>query len=637
MGRSYVLVACAFLAIGISVAITRAPQVDEGLLAALPTQAESSDFTTSKTCQACHPDQYDSWHRSYHRTMTQVATASGVLGDFNDVVLETRGHQWTLEVRGEELWVEMPDPLWFERPAWFQQILDPAWPDIPPQIQARVVMTTGSHHFQNYWVRRPGEEAGSLGPDTGALVQVPWVWLVDEARWVPNQDSFIDPPSASVGGIASWNANCSQCHSVATEPGASESYDDFDTRTVELGIACESCHGPAERHVTHYRSPLRRYLQYFRGLADPDAPDPTIVNPAKLEPHRSAEVCGQCHSFGVWDDEEAYRTNGIAYRAGDVLEEERSVFGYTSNRQEPQLQEILEDDPNALEGRFWADGTVRVAGREYNGLLEDVHFSESELTCLTCHSMHGYESPDDQLDPESLGNQSCLGCHTEYTGDVSEHTRHQAASSGSECMNCHMPHTTYGLFSAMRSHRIDNPSAQVSVYSGRPNACNLCHLDRTLEWSSQYLNEWYGQPLVDLDEDERSISAAILWALKGDAAQRTILAWHLGWGPAQEASGDGWIAPYLAQLLTDPYSATRQVAYRSIAQLPGFGGFTYDYVASGPEIGRKADEAIQRWMGVPGPVPNGYHLLINADGQVNLGEWTRLLGQRDERPLTIRE
>ena len=76
--------------------------------------------------------------------MTQVATASGVLGDFNDVVLETRGHQWALEVRGEELWVEMPDPLWFEQPAWFQQILDPAWPDIPPQIQARVVMTTGS-------------------------------------------------------------------------------------------------------------------------------------------------------------------------------------------------------------------------------------------------------------------------------------------------------------------------------------------------------------------------------------------------------------------------------------------------------------------------------------------------------------
>ncbi|SVC31725.1 uncharacterized protein METZ01_LOCUS284579, partial [marine metagenome] len=121
MDRSYVLVACACLAIGISVAVTRGPQVDEGLREALPAQAESTDFTTSNTCQSCHPDQYDSWHRSYHRTMTQVATTGEVLGDFNDVVLETRGHEWTLEVRGEELWVEMPDPAWFEQPAWFQQ------------------------------------------------------------------------------------------------------------------------------------------------------------------------------------------------------------------------------------------------------------------------------------------------------------------------------------------------------------------------------------------------------------------------------------------------------------------------------------------------------------------------------------
>ena len=86
MDRSYGLVACACLAIGISVAVTRGPQVDEGLREALPAQAESTDFTTSNTCQSCHPDQYDSWHRSYHRTMTQVATTGGVLGDFNDEI-----------------------------------------------------------------------------------------------------------------------------------------------------------------------------------------------------------------------------------------------------------------------------------------------------------------------------------------------------------------------------------------------------------------------------------------------------------------------------------------------------------------------------------------------------------------------
>jgi hypothetical protein len=634
--RLYSIVLLVILAIAVGAGVVRYPDVDHDLIRSLPGRITGNGFTTSATCQACHPAEYDTWHRSYHRTMTQVATAATVLGDFDDVVLEDRGFRWRLYRQGEELWVQMPDPVWFEQPSWLMQALDPTWPDSPPQIDARVIMTTGSHHMQNYWTRRPRSDERSLGPDNGALLQIPWVWLIDEARWVPNQDSFITPPSGSVGGIATWNANCSQCHSIATEPRTSESYDEFETRSVELGIACEACHGPAERHVNHYRSPVRRYLRYLRQLRS-DAPDSTIVNPAKLEQRRSVEVCGQCHSFGAWRDEEAYRTSGIPFRAGQDLESHRTVFRYTQYRQDPQLQEMLEADPQALESRFWADGTIRVAGREYNGLLEDVHFSESKLTCLTCHSMHEYQTADTQLHPNSLGNRSCLGCHEDYAGAVSAHTRHEPASSGSECMNCHMPHTTYGLFSAIRSHRIDSPNVLGSVYGGRPNACNLCHLDQTLEWSGRYLNEWYGQPLVELDEDERSIAGAALWTLKGDAVQRTILAWHLGWEPAREASGDGWIAPYLAQLLTDSYSATRQVAYRSIAKLPGFRGFAYDYVASPPELGRKADEALRRWVGFGGPRVTGARLLIGADGQIDLDEWRRLLGERNETPLTIKE
>ena len=204
-------------------------------------------------------------------------------------------------------------------------------------------------------------------------------------------------------------------------------------------------------------------------------------------------------------------------------------------------------------------------------------------------------------------------------------------------MNCHMPHTTYGLFSAIRSHRIDNPSVQVSVESGRPNACNLCHLDRTLEWSSRYLNEWYGQPLVELDQDERSIAASILWMLKGDAAQRTILAWHLGWEAAREASGGAWMAPYLAHLLTDPYSATRQVAYRALIGLPGFQAFDYDYLAPRSELTRKATEATERWLGLGGPDRAGPHLLMAENGEFAIDEWLRLLAERDQTPLVIVE
>jgi len=628
-----VVIVCVVVAVGAGFAWRPTP--DGQLKDALPEETTRGVFATSGTCRACHPAEYDRWHRSFHRTMTQAASPASVLGRFDGVVLEDRGHQWRLERRGDEFWVDMPDPLWFDEPADFMRRLRPDWPESPPRFEARVVMTTGSHHMQNYWVRRP-ETAGPLGSDTGALVQVPWVWLVAEGRWIPNQDSFLRPPSAEVQGALPWNGTCSQCHSVATEPRILEYSGRFETRTVELGVACEACHGPAAEHVEHYRSPVRRYLRHMRGRREPDARDPTIVNPAKLSPARSVETCGQCHSFGEWTDQRAYGNDGVPFRAGDDLAASRSVFRHEANLGDQELVGFRGSDPLVSAGYFWDDGTIRVAGREYNGLLEDVHFQSSEITCLTCHSMHGYADPDAQLDPEVEGNASCLGCHDDYA-DVSQHTRHPSGSTGSECMNCHMPRTTYGLYSATRSHRIDSPSVRVSVETGRPNACNLCHLDQTLAWSAGWLHEWYGQPELDLREDERAIAASILWMLTGDAAQRTILAWHLGWGAAREASGDTWMAAYLAQLLTDSYSATRQVAYRSLVALPGFEAFGYDFLAPRARLEAKATEATELWMGMSSQEPAVPRLLIRENRDLDVDEWLRLLAQRNPRPLTIVE
>ena len=35
---------------------------------------------------------------------------------------------------------------------------------------------------------------------------------------------------------------------------------------------------------------------------------------------------------------------------------------------------------------------------------------------------------------------------------------------------------------------------------GRPNACNLCHLDRTLGWTEQHLVRWYGHAHEIIDD-----------------------------------------------------------------------------------------------------------------------------------------
>jgi len=633
--RSQMVLAVTCLAAAAGAAVFWSPVQDVDLERRLPAAATGGGYATSGACQACHPDQYETWHRSYHRTMTQVATPTTALAPFDGSVLEDRGFAWRFERRGEELWAVMPDPAWFEQPAWLMQLLDERWPDRPPTIEARVVMSTGSHHMQTYWIRRPGG-VGALAPDDGSLVQVPWVWLIEEGRWVPNQDSFLTPPTGSVGGVGRWNANCSQCHSVGTEPRTGQSRERFDTRTVELGIACEACHGAAERHVAHYRAPWRRYARYLQlARSEGDPPDATIVNPAKLVQHRSTEVCGQCHSFGEWRDQRVYLLRGSDFGPGEELDAHRRILDRTDDLRAAAEAEPIDGAP--IERRFWADGTSRVAGREYNALRVSTHYSESDLTCLSCHSLHEYASSDTQLLPGADGDAACLGCHEAFAASVGEHTRHSAGSAGSECMNCHMPRTTYGLFTAMRSHRIDSPDLGASLESGRPNACNLCHLDRTLAWTGAYLEEWYGKPIPVLGGDERTVAAGALWALRGDAGLRAIAAWHMGWGDAREASGSAWMPPYLSQLLMDPYAAARLVAYRALRSLPGFGDFAYDYVASGAVRGALADEAARLWLasgGAPGADPA---LLLGADGRPDTDAWLRLLAERDLTPVTIRE
>jgi len=202
-----------------------------------------------------------------------------------------------------------------------------------------------------------------------------------------------------------------------------------------------------------------------------------------------------------------------------------------------------------------------------------------------------------------------------------------------------MPHTTYGLLVAMRSHRIDSPDAAISAKTGRPNACNICHLDRTLAWSAQTLTEWFGHPTVDLTNRQRKVAASIAWVTKGDAAQRAIGTWAMGWGPAQQASGQTWQGAFLSQLLTDPYSVIRQVAFKSLQTLPGYQGFRFNYVAPTPQRTRKLSESLTIWRknGGRSPDRHGTHMLMDEKGVIDEQRFNRLMRLRDNTPLRIIE
>ena len=581
----------------------------------VPHQGRAPEYAGSDSCRACHPDQYSTWHRSFHRTMTQVASPKSVRGNFDNISLKLDGDVFQLERRGDEFWVEMPDLEQKLRRAVQQNVSEPGSTDVveskegaAPRIRRRVSMTTGSHHMQAYWVDNGhGNQQYSL----------PFTYLFEQERWVPRRSVFLKDPAA-LGWSQVWNVGCIDCHATAGQPRHLADPVAFDSRVAELGISCEACHGPAGEHVRLNSDPRRRYWLHRDGKTG----DPSIVNPARLPARQSSEVCGSCHSIRGVINEKVWLQQGTNYRPGEELEKKSPVIQWPRS-------------PEGRRGSFWSDGMVRVSGRDYNGMLKSPCFQGGKFSCLSCHSMH-QSSPTNQLAVRMESNEACLPCHQSFAKNPEQHTHHAAGSEAGLCYNCHMPHTTYGLMKAIRSHQISSPSVKTSLLTGRPNACNLCHLDKTLDWTSQKLSAWYKIAPERLSAEDNTVAASVLWALKGDAGQRALTAWHMGWQPARAASRETWIAPYLALLLDDPYSVVRYIAGRSLGSLPGFRDFPYDYIAAAPELGLSKERAMALWRKSQKSVGDKA-LLIDQTGALQRDAIDELLKSRDNRALELLE
>jgi hypothetical protein len=235
-------------------------------------------------------------------------------------------------------------------------------------------------------------------------------------------------------------------------------------------------------------------------------------------------------------------------------------------------------------------------------------------------------------------NDACLQCHTKIKADLRAHTHHASDSSGSLCYNCHMPFTTYGLLKAIRSHQISSPDVSVTQATGRPNACNGCHLDKPLGWTARFLHEWFQQKIPPLSGDENTRSAAVLSALKGDAGQRALTAYAFGWTGALKTSGGDWVVPYLANLLDDPYSAVRYIAYRSLRRQPQFKDLKFDFTVeptSRPPLGPKL---VDSWKASPPPQDRSDDaILLKSGRELDLNAFEQLAAQRDNTSIDLQE
>lgn len=634
----------------------------------MPRQTPQRGFVSSAECRECHVNEHASWHASYHRRMSQVASPDTVLGSFDNVTISDsigdnrlgEGEIYHLSRQGDELWVETIRKTPAETHSQAAPVkpgADAAGAPLPPTTRQRVLLTTGSHHMQLFWAN---------GGKGNLLDELPLVYIREGetgGRWAPLEASFLSPTPEKFKGGSHWNTSCVMCHSTGCIPRLDKSSGATETTVAQFGIACEACHGPGDKHVEYERSlqaggngagnderlaagqiasgEARAGRSTRNGSTD-NRPmvDHRIINPAKLDPYRSSQVCGQCHAVATFVTEQLisdWFTSGAWYRPGDDLNQTRQTV-LPAHLTEEQIERFRQANP-FFDGSYWPDGMVRAAGREYNGLLESACYLQGGMTCLSCHSMHRSE-PDDQLAAGMRGNRACLQCHDSLGERLTEHTHHAADSSGSECQNCHMPHTTYGLFKAIRSHQISIPDASVTRDTGRPNACNLCHLDQTLEWTAEQLARWSGDQggneddgELELDDDERSISAAALWMLKGNLVQRVLMAWGAGWGPA---IGKEQIVPLLAQQLDDPSPAIRLAAWRSLRSIDPRYDIDYDFIAPADERMAVIRKIVELWQ-ASGTSAGDRRLLQAADGRLDSAAVRRLMDSRDDRAIPVRE
>lgn len=616
LGARIAIVLAVVATLGAGFALERRQQHVEATRAALaaeaPRQEHPDGFVRSTKCRGCHPAEYATWHASYHRTMTEFPTAESVRGDFDGVTLEHEGAQVELLRSPDGFVAAMPEPDWLQANApkrdWGHHPVGAPPPTIPPngpRATVPITLLTGSHHMQAYWV------PSRLG---NRQIGFPFIYLFEARRWVPRRDVFLYP-SEWPFPVQIWNSNCVGCHATYGQSRMDGTSGAFDSRAAEIGIACEACHGPAAEHVQKNADPARRYLLH----ADDDG-DATIFQPERANHVRASETCGQCHAIRSLVRRERFSEHGLEFRPGGNLEAFSALVHYDAT----DLDAPGNERKRALmEGSFWRDGMVRVSGREMNGLAASPCFERGQLSCLSCHSMHAYAEPDDQLAPGMRTNAACAECHTSVAADVAAHSHHASDSTGSLCYDCHMPHTTYGLLKAIRSHQVSSPSVAESLDVGRPNACNACHIDRSLGWTARWLQEWYGQTPPSFEQ--ATTPAVVEWALAGDAAQRALAAWYLGWDAAKGAAGDDWQARVLAPLLDDPYAAVRFVAQRSLRSLPGFGDFEYDFVA--PKAEREAAQRAAVALAASAK---------RIDG-VDLGTIAALQARRDDRPVALIE
>ena len=292
--------------------------------------------------------------------------------------------------------------------------------------------------------------------ERGHLQVLPLAFDIRSKSWMDSTRSMTMHENVPHSQAVAWrdraltfNTSCYGCHVSQISTNYDPRDDSYNSTWREPGINCETCHGPAGKHVR---------LLTLAAKTHEVPSDVGLISFKKITPLQRSDACASCHAkMGII---------ASGFQTGD------NYFDFFN------LTTFENQD-------FYSDGRDLGENYTYTSWLMSPCAKSGKLDCIHCHTSSGrYRFA--KGDP----NAACLPCHAELVNNAAHHTHHKPDSDGNRCVSCHMPMTEYARM-RRSDHSMRAPTPATTIAYKSPNACNSCHRDKDPRWADRVVRQWY--------------------------------------------------------------------------------------------------------------------------------------------------
>jgi len=378
--------------------------------------------------------------------------------------------------------------------------------------------------------------------DRGRLQTLPVAYDMNKKEWFDMASSGVrhfpgqtDEPIHWRDWQYTFNTACYGCHVSQVSTNYDLKTDTYRTIWKEPGINCETCHGPADEHIrvceAAPKGTVPKDLKITRGGRD-------------FSKEQNNATCSSCHAKAVVLTD--------TFQPGDKFFDH---FGL-----------VTLENPD-----YYPDARDLGENYTYTSWLMSPCVKSGKLDCLHCHTSSGRY----KFKAEDKANQACMPCHINKVDNPTEHTHHQTDSPGNKCISCHMPTTE---FARMRrsDHSMLPPAPAATISLKSPNACNVCHEDKTPQWADETVRKWRKR---DYQASLIRRAGLIEAARKRDWSKLPEILEYVTSRDRDEvfatslirlvqASGDPRIIPVLFKAIKDPSPLLRSAAATALQNVP---------------------------------------------------------------------